>query len=482
MLHVGQLLDRRYRIESLLGAGGMGLVASALHVDLGHRVAIKVLHEELAQNATTVERFMREARAVVNLRTDHVCRVFDVGRLESGAPYIVMELLEGVDLSHTAAKGPIPVSLAAEYISQACTALTEAHAAGIIHRDLKPANLFVTRRPDGSALVKVLDFGIAKATLDTAPNLTATTGMMGSPAFMSPEQIQSARQVDVRTDIWALGVTLYQLVSGRLPFAAPSLTELAIKVAMAEPDPIDCDPAMRAVILRCLDKDRERRYPTAAALAADLARFIVGRPSAPAPLLTNTAPAMVSKTVETAYSATGMTPAPPRRARWPWLVAGLVVAFGGGITALALTSKGTPAPREAGVVAVVPGDAADPWKPVDAPLEPVAVDATLPVDATVAVDAEVIEEDPSPAPDFADLQKAMEAQAKLGMEMAKQNCKMLLANKAYAAYAAMVPGLVACACLIGDPKRAQALLDKMTNKEQRAELVESCTGQGVKVH
>jgi serine/threonine-protein kinase len=250
----------------------MGVVVAATHLELGHRVAIKLLRDEMAESPVIVERFLREARAVVGLRTEHVCRVTDVGRLDSGAPYIVMEMLEGVDLQRTVARSPLPLTTAVEYVLQACVALAEAHAAGIIHRDLKPANLFVTRRFDGGPLVKVLDFGIAKALTETGVHLTHQSAM-GSPGYMSPEQIQSARDVDVRTDIWALGVTLYQLLSARLPFGGTNVTEIAIAVATEPPTPLDVDPRLRAVIWKCLEKSPANRYANLGELMAALSPF-----------------------------------------------------------------------------------------------------------------------------------------------------------------------------------------------------------------
>ena len=198
----------------------MGVVLGATH-----------LREEMAQSPAIVERFLREARAVVGLRTEHVCHVSDVGRLETGAPYIVMEMLAGVDLQRSVAHAPLPLTTAVEYVLQACVALAEAHAAGIIHRDLKPANLFVTRRLDGGPLVKVLDFGIAKALTEPGAHLTHQSAM-GSPGYMSPEQIQSARDVDARTDIWALGVTLYQLLRVRATSSARPRTSVASRVGL----------------------------------------------------------------------------------------------------------------------------------------------------------------------------------------------------------------------------------------------------------
>ena len=274
---VGSVIGGRYRIEQIIGAGGMGVVVAATHLELGHRVAIKFLRDEMAADPTVVDRFIREARSVVSLKTEHVCRVFDVARLDTNAPYMVMEMLEGADLARAIARQPLPLTTAVEYVIQACVALAEAHAAGIIHRDLKPANLFVTRRLDGGPLVKVLDFGIAKALSDTDARLTHASAM-GSPGYMSPEQLQSARDVDTRTDIWALGVTLYQLLSARLPFASGNPTQVGVRIATDPPDPLDVDPGLRAAVMRCLEKSPDARYPDVAAFAAALVPY--GGPSA----------------------------------------------------------------------------------------------------------------------------------------------------------------------------------------------------------
>jgi len=274
---VGMVIGGRFRVDQLVGAGGMGVVVAATHLELGHRVAIKFLREEIATQPTVVERFLREARSVVQLRTEHVCRVIDVDRTERGAPYIVMELLEGSDLGRVVAKQPLPLTIAVEYVLQACVAIAEAHAAGIVHRDLKPANLFVTRRASGGPLVKVLDFGIAKAMTEVGAQLTKSNSMLGSPGYISPEQLSSARDVDVRTDIWALGATLYQLLSARLPFYRANAAEMVVRIVTDPPDPLDVDPRLCAVVFRCLAKSPEQRYGDVAALAAELAPF--GGPS-----------------------------------------------------------------------------------------------------------------------------------------------------------------------------------------------------------
>jgi serine/threonine protein kinase len=273
---VGTILAGKYRIERMIGEGGMGMVVAAMHLHLGTQVALKFLHHDMAMNQQMAERFLREARASALLKSEHVCRVSDVGMLDSGAPYIVMELLVGQDLSSMLRNhGPMPISTAADYLLQALIGLAEAHAANIVHRDLKPGNLFWTQRPDGTALVKVLDFGIAKAPSTANFSMTQTSTVMGSPGYMSPEQLKSSKVVDARSDIWSMGVVLYELVSGKTPFEGESITELALKVAMdpTPPLPGNFPPAFQQVISRCLEKDPIRRYHDVAELAQALAPF-----------------------------------------------------------------------------------------------------------------------------------------------------------------------------------------------------------------
>jgi hypothetical protein len=279
----GDILAGKYRVERVLGAGGMGVVVAAYHLQLHQKVAIKFLLPEALSNAEAVERFAREARAAVKITSEHVARVIDVGTLETGAPFMVMEFLEGHDLAQwVRLRGSLPLDQAVDFVLQACEALAEAHTLGIVHRDLKPANLFVVRGADALHSVKVLDFGISKATGQAAAGqdaaLTRTAAVMGSPLYMSPEQMAASRNVDARTDIWALGVVLYELLTGTVPFNGITLPEVCVKIASHPPPPLravrpDIPPAVEAIVLKCLEKDRARRYADVAELAVALVGF-----------------------------------------------------------------------------------------------------------------------------------------------------------------------------------------------------------------
>src|SRR5450755_1570099 len=278
----GQLLAGKYRIERVLGQGGMGVVVAAHHIVLDEVVAIKFLLPEALGSAEAVARFEREARAAVKIKSEHIARVTDVGRLENGAPYMVMELLRGRDLDVLLReRGPLPLTDVADYVLQAGEAIAEAHGLGIVHRDLKPPNLFLTTRADGSSCVKVLDFGISKvAGLSSSSDqgLTSTTAVMGSPLYMSPEQLMSARDVDMTTDIWALGVICYELLTGKPPFLAETLPQLCMAISTLAPTPLrnyrpDLPVEVEAMLLRCLIKDPGKRYATMAQFAAELVKF-----------------------------------------------------------------------------------------------------------------------------------------------------------------------------------------------------------------
>ncbi len=279
----GQVIAGKYRVEGVIGSGGMGVVLGAVDTSLGRPVAIKFLSPHKARREGAVARFLREARAAAAIQSEHVVRVFEIGTAPNGAPYIVMEQLRGNDLAQQLQRtGPLPIPLAVDHLLQACEALGEAHARGIVHRDLKPQNLFVTARPDGSPCVKILDFGISKAIEEGAPNLTSTDQVMGTPLYMSPEQVRSLKNVDHRSDIWALGSILFELVTGRPIFEAPSASALCAMIAMDPPIPLrarlpQAPAELEAVILRSLHKDPAGRFQDVAQLAEALAPFATER-------------------------------------------------------------------------------------------------------------------------------------------------------------------------------------------------------------
>ena len=356
----GEILAGKYRVERVLGIGGMGVVVAAHHIQLDKRVALKFLLPEATTNAEVVARFAREARAAVKIESEHVARVIDVGAMESGAPYMVMEYLVGSDLAQRLVEhGAMPIEEAIDYLLQACEAIAEAHAAGIVHRDLKPANLFLTRRADGSSLVKVLDFGISKATLPAGSqpdmSLTKTASVMGSPLYMAPEQMRSTRSVDARADIWALGVILYELLSGKVPFEATTMPELCAMVLTETPAPLrdkrpDTPPGLWLIIERCLQKDPAQRFGNVSELANALASFAPARSrlsidriskvlraagvatTSLAPPAENNAAARVGDSTSAAWSPSS-TSSSRRSSKLPWLLgaAGALVAAALGI-------------------------------------------------------------------------------------------------------------------------------------------------------
>jgi serine/threonine-protein kinase len=275
----GDLVAGKYRIENLLGRGATAVVMAARHIELGHRVAIKFLVSAHDCPRPVLEaRFLEEARTTVQISSEHVVRITDFGRLEDGNPYQLMELLDGADLAQLLLerKTPFAVEEAVGYVLQACEAIAEAHALGVVHRDLKPANLFLSRRADGSALVKVLDFGISKSR--TAAASVGRTALLGTPAYMSPEQVEDPEAVDARTDVWALGATLYELLTGRLVYEGGSLDALLARIASDPPTPAsarrpEVPRQLDRVLLRCLEKDPAARMPNVAELARALLPF-----------------------------------------------------------------------------------------------------------------------------------------------------------------------------------------------------------------
>jgi eukaryotic-like serine/threonine-protein kinase len=274
----GEELVGKYRVEQVIGAGAMGVVVLAWHIELEQQVAIKFLYPEFAANEHGAERFRREARAAVRIQNEHVARVLDVGTLDGhDVPFIVMEYLEGRDLARELKeRRALPPLEAVAYVRQACEAVGEAHALGIVHRDLKPANLFLSRRPSGAQLVKVLDFGISKLVSGNPQRLsiTDTSILLGSPAYMSPEQLECSRSVDGRADIWSLGVILYELIAGHLPFNGDSVPQLIRSVITGARMPLVGSDALLSrlepIVARCLAQERASRFQTAAELSAAL--------------------------------------------------------------------------------------------------------------------------------------------------------------------------------------------------------------------
>jgi eukaryotic-like serine/threonine-protein kinase len=279
----GDLIGRKYRCDKVMSRGGMAAILAAREVDGDRRVVIKLLLEQAMQDKSARARFDWEARAALRITGEHVVRSIDFGTLDDGRPFLVMEYLDGCDLQDLLRrKGPLPVKDVAQYGIQVCEALGDAHRKGIIHRDLKPANLHLSLRPDGSPLVKVLDFGISKATggsaLTATTDLTRPDAVIGTSFYMSPEQFQSSKEIDSRTDVWSLGVILYELLTGKVPFGGETLPLIGAAILLGSPAPLrevrpDVPAGFEAVVLKCLEKEPEQRISDVAALAEALTPF-----------------------------------------------------------------------------------------------------------------------------------------------------------------------------------------------------------------
>jgi serine/threonine-protein kinase len=391
----GDVLAGKYRIERVLGVGGMGVVVAATHLQLDQPVALKFLLPDAMQNKEVVQRFAREARAAAKIQSEHVARVIDVGTLESGSPYMVMEYLQGRDLAQVLEERKrLPFEEAVGYVLQASEAIAEAHAASIVHRDLKPANLFLADRADKRSIVKVLDFGISKSPVGKGEeaSLTRTSTLMGSPLYMSPEQMVAAKNVDARCDIWALGVILYEFVTGSPPFRADSMTEIVAHILQVQPQPphlVAAIPAeLSAVIMRCLEKDPAKRFQNVGELATGLAPFalktqrltaervsrVLGTPQQTIvsyrPEPTETRPQIVAAAATNAsWQKTGPEPSSTGRAGRSRVAA----AIAGVVTAALLTAAGIVVLRRSGstaasttehTAAAQPAGVKDPGAPV----------------------------------------------------------------------------------------------------------------------
>jgi len=280
-LRGGEIVDDQYEIGGLLGFGSTGFVFSARRLHFGDEVAIKILRPEFLWDGELVQRFIQNARAAVKIKSEHVARVLDVGQLPDGAPFIVMEKLRGRELSGAlAGSGFLPIDTAIDYVLQACEALAFAHSVGVVHGDIQPANLFLEERPDHTEWIKVLDFGVANVTLPAETEGSdipagGATQALGSPVYMSPEQIRFTADIDGRADIWGLGCVLHELLTGEAAFDAPSLPELGAMILEREPARLrslrsSVPHELEAIVARCLMKDRDQRFLDIAELAVAL--------------------------------------------------------------------------------------------------------------------------------------------------------------------------------------------------------------------
>jgi serine/threonine protein kinase len=402
---IGDVVARKYRIDRVLGEGGMGVVVAATDTQLDRRVAIKFLLPEALTSPDIVARFAREARAAAKIHGEHVVRIIDVGELETGAPYIVMEYLEGGDLAERIRSQPgVSPSDAAHYVLQACEALAEAHVAGIVHRDLKPANLFLAQQPDRSVTVKVLDFGISKAPTGTG-GITSTQAVMGSPHYMSPEQLVSAKNVDPRSDVWSLGIVLYETLAGAPPFTGDTMPEIVAKILQSPLPSLralrpDVPAEFEHVIARCTAKDPSARFGDVAELARALVAFapdairsaeraarilgVSGASPADTRASNDAVPASRSPAagdggseVRSSQAAWGNTRAAgvPRRSVTPYVVAG-ALSVAAIVVGMAVFG-GQATPRSAGALTTAPSSHADP-SPPSASIPASAVLAPLP--------------------------------------------------------------------------------------------------------
>jgi eukaryotic-like serine/threonine-protein kinase len=415
MIAPGTILLDKYRVERMIGQGGMASVVAATHLHLNEPVAIKMLLPEMAQNPVVVQRFVREARAAVRLKGEHVTRVLDVGTLPWGAPYMVMELLAGVDLAQLLKeRGRLSPAESVDCVLQVCEALAEAHAAGIVHRDIKPSNLFITRRPDGSPLVKVLDFGISKVGFEEQVTNLTMDGIVGTPSYMSPEQLRGSHDVDARTDIWSLGIVLFRLLSGARPFKAETISALAIQAA-TEPTPplMPSYPGLDAIVYRCLEKDAANRFQSVAELAFALAPFAGDARAAatviertqnilrwtPPPQgfagMPSTSPVPLLEPTTLGSSAGSVQPSSQRRGVLGWVLGG--GALVGAIVAIGLTVGGRDATE---------GEGQRPAAGSEAP-------SALTVEPIEPVETTQIPDEPEPAPeptrDVAEVEAAVES-------------------------------------------------------------------------
>jgi serine/threonine-protein kinase len=418
---IGTTIAEKYELVRLLGQGGVGAVYVGRHLSTLKRCAVKVLvSAELAQSGEAVKRFFREARASSVLESDHIVQIFDSGSdPKTGFPYMVMELLNGEDLEHTLRnKGALQPLVGAKLMLQAAMGLAKAHEQHTVHRDIKPANLYLTRRESGELVVKILDFGIAKVKMEkfseTSSGLTRDGSMLGTPLYMSPEQAKGAPNIDVRSDVWSLGIVMYELLSGSLPWAeANSLGELMVAIITADLPLIQdkapwVPPELAEITHRAISRDINKRYQSAGELRDALAAIIPdgsritadmlqgidpGHRAYVAPRLQVTDDGMLRATTRTGLAVTQMTP-PKKKSNTPVVAAALFggVLLLGGAAAVAFSQKGKAEPTAASAPAATIVKSVIVTERVQAEIEKKTFDLIIaaPPEAVVTVDGEPV--------------------------------------------------------------------------------------------
>ena len=369
-LATGQILDSKYRIVRIIGEGGMGAVYEGENTLIARRVAIKVLHGASKENEQAMARFEREAQAAGRIGSDHILEVLDLGTLEDGSRYMVMEYLDGEPLAGRIEKlGRMTPAQIATLMAQALRGLQSAHDAGIIHRDLKPDNIYILKekagRPD---FVKIIDFGISKfSLLGSDMNMTRTGAVMGTPYYMSPEQAKGSNQVDPRSDVYAIGVIMYEALTGKVPFDGDTFNELMFKIVLSEPPSLtdvvpEIDPNFAAIVNKAMARELGERYSSAEELRNVLEAYVEGRPvpgpaiagaGAPAPAQPGAAQAHSSVQTGESWAATNDEMAVPKKSAVPAVavLAGVLLLGGGAFGAYALLGGSSEAPEEASAAA-----------------------------------------------------------------------------------------------------------------------------------